>query len=149
MLKLMKGRFLPTDYERILYHQYKKCKQGKHKIFEYAEEFHWLNARTRINEIENRDLLMALKKRSKNKGISNWLAPNRRQFWWFTKSRSRWKEDRKYEIRQEQVNELLEKGHIRPSLSPCIFQDQWGPLWMVGMPFKLSNAPSISMRLMT
>ena len=53
MLKMMKERFLPTDFEQILYQQYQQCRQDNRKVAEYAKEFHHLSARTQTNESEN------------------------------------------------------------------------------------------------
>ena len=53
MLKMMKERFLPVNFEQILYQQYQRCRQGNRKVAEYAKEFHRLSARTETNESEN------------------------------------------------------------------------------------------------
>lgn len=53
MRKMMKERFLPADYEQILYQQYKKYRQGNRSVADYVEEFHHLSARTRVHESEN------------------------------------------------------------------------------------------------
>ncbi|KAI5334330.1 hypothetical protein L3X38_024463 [Prunus dulcis] len=39
MKQLMMDRFLPTDYEQILYRMYIDCAQGNHSVSEYTEEF--------------------------------------------------------------------------------------------------------------
>ncbi|TYK31395.1 serine/threonine-protein kinase TIO-like [Cucumis melo var. makuwa] len=57
MKKLMKARFLPPNYEQILYNQYQNCRQGTRTIADYIEEFHRLGART--NLVENEQHLIA------------------------------------------------------------------------------------------
>ena len=52
MKKLMKTRFLPPDYEQILYQQYQNCKQLSRSISAYTEEFYRLQTRLDLNESE-------------------------------------------------------------------------------------------------
>ena len=52
MKKLIKTRFLPPDYEQILYQQYQNCKQLSRFISAYIEEFYRLQTRLDLNESE-------------------------------------------------------------------------------------------------
>lgn len=52
MKRLMKDRFLPTNYEQILYNQYQNLQQGARSVTEYTEDFHRLGARTNLPESE-------------------------------------------------------------------------------------------------
>jgi len=40
MKQLLKGRFLPSDYQQILYNQFEKCRQGMRTVTAYMEEFY-------------------------------------------------------------------------------------------------------------
>ncbi|CAL8119096.1 unnamed protein product [Prunus armeniaca] len=53
MKPLMMERFLPTDYEQILYRMYLGCAQGNHSISEYTEEFMRLAERNHLTETDN------------------------------------------------------------------------------------------------
>ena len=53
MRKLLKSRFLPSDYQQQLYRQYQLCRQRDRPVRDYAEEFYRLNARTNIYETED------------------------------------------------------------------------------------------------
>ncbi|XP_028556143.1 uncharacterized protein LOC114581024 [Dendrobium catenatum] len=53
MKQLLRGHFLPTDYEQMLYVQYQHCTQGARSVNEYTEEFYRLSARNNLNESDN------------------------------------------------------------------------------------------------
>ncbi|XP_020700281.1 uncharacterized protein LOC110112409 [Dendrobium catenatum] len=53
MKQLLRGHYLPTDYEQMLYMQYQHCSQGHHSVNEYTEEFYRLSARNNLNETTN------------------------------------------------------------------------------------------------
>lgn len=48
----LKRKFLPIDYEQILYEQYQHCKQRNKSVKEYTKEFNRLNARNNLQGIE-------------------------------------------------------------------------------------------------
>lgn len=52
MLRMMKKRFLPINYQQILYNQY-QCSQGNQFIVNYTEEFHRLGAKNNLLETEH------------------------------------------------------------------------------------------------
>ncbi|KAI5324524.1 hypothetical protein L3X38_033597 [Prunus dulcis] len=53
MKSLMMERFLPTDYEQILYRMYLGCAQGNRSVSEYTEEFMRLAERNHLTETDN------------------------------------------------------------------------------------------------
>ncbi|CAL9026298.1 unnamed protein product [Prunus brigantina] len=63
MKLLMMERFLPTDYEQILYRMYLGCAQGARSVSEYTEEFMRLAERNHLTETDNQmeAINMALK----------------------------------------------------------------------------------------
>ncbi|KAI0520448.1 hypothetical protein KFK09_007923 [Dendrobium nobile] len=52
MKRLLRGHFLPTDFEQMLYLQYQHCSQGARTVSEYTEEFYRLSARNNLSESE-------------------------------------------------------------------------------------------------
>ncbi|XP_020691321.2 uncharacterized protein LOC110105961 [Dendrobium catenatum] len=52
MKQLLRGHFLPTDYEQMLYLQYQHCSQGQRFVSEYTEEFYRLSASNNLQESE-------------------------------------------------------------------------------------------------
>lgn len=53
MKRLMLERFLPEDYEQILYKMYIECAQGKRTVTEYTAEFLRYSERNDVGETEN------------------------------------------------------------------------------------------------
>ena len=53
MKQLMLNRFLPEDYEQILYKMYIECVQGKRSVTEYTAEFLRFSERNELGEFEN------------------------------------------------------------------------------------------------
>ncbi|KAL9669776.1 hypothetical protein QQ045_007325 [Rhodiola kirilowii] len=53
MKQLMLDRFLPEDYEQILYKLYLDCVQGRHSVAEYTAEFLRLSKRNELKETDN------------------------------------------------------------------------------------------------
>ncbi|PKU81321.1 RNA-directed DNA polymerase [Dendrobium catenatum] len=53
MKQLLRGHFLPTDYEQMLYLKYQHCNQGSRSVSEYTEELYSLSARNDLNETTN------------------------------------------------------------------------------------------------
>lgn len=56
MKQLMKARFLPADYDQILYQQYHQCHQKGRTVNEYSEEFFRLNTQNNRQETERQQV---------------------------------------------------------------------------------------------
>lgn len=56
MKQLMKARFLPTDYDQILYQQYHQCHQRGRTVNDYSEEFFRLSSRNNLQETERQQV---------------------------------------------------------------------------------------------
>lgn len=83
MQKLMKERFLPINYEQILYKKYYHCKQGTRTVAEYTEEFDRLSVHNNLVENENQQIaryVIGVYRRISKKGWnSNHCGISRRQ----------------------------------------------------------------------
>ena len=52
MKQLLQSRFLPPDYQHILYNQFEQCRQGTRIVVVYAEEFYHLSSRCDLSLTE-------------------------------------------------------------------------------------------------
>ncbi|KAI6691341.1 hypothetical protein NL676_028169 [Syzygium grande] len=52
MKQKLKKRFLPTDYEQLLFQQFQNCRQSNRSVQAYTEEFLRLSARNNLDESE-------------------------------------------------------------------------------------------------
>ena len=52
MKRLLRSKYLPPDYEQIIFKQYQDCKQGSRTVETFLEEFHRLSSRNNLLETE-------------------------------------------------------------------------------------------------
>jgi hypothetical protein len=50
--RLLRARYLPPDYEQILFQQYQDCRQRNRMVQAYIEEFHRLSSRNNLLETD-------------------------------------------------------------------------------------------------
>ncbi|XP_019053155.1 PREDICTED: uncharacterized protein LOC109114638 [Nelumbo nucifera] len=53
MKQLIRGRFLPPDYEQYMFESYQRCAQGTRSVNEYTSEFQRLAERNQLSESDN------------------------------------------------------------------------------------------------
>ena len=53
MKQLLRGRFLPPDYEQYMFKPYQRCAQGMRNVNEYTSEFFRLAERNQLSESDN------------------------------------------------------------------------------------------------
>ena len=53
MKQLLRGRFLPLDYEQYIFYAYYRCTQGSKSVDEYTTEFFRFAQRNQLSESEN------------------------------------------------------------------------------------------------
>ena len=53
MKQLLRGRFLPPDYEQCMFEVYQRCAQGMKSVNEYTSEFLRLMKRNQLSESDN------------------------------------------------------------------------------------------------
>ena len=56
MKQLLRGRFLPPDYEQYMFKPYQRCAQGMRNVNEYASEFMRLAERNQLSESDNQQI---------------------------------------------------------------------------------------------
>lgn len=52
MKGLLYERFLPANYQRVLFTEYLNCRQGSRTMDDYTDDFHLLAARCELKEGE-------------------------------------------------------------------------------------------------
>jgi len=52
MRRLLQAKYLPPDYEQILFQQYQDCRQGNRTVQAYIEEFHKLSSCNNLSETD-------------------------------------------------------------------------------------------------
>ena len=52
MKQLLRGRFLPPDYEQYIFYAYQRCTQDSKSLNEYTAEFLRLEERNRLSKSE-------------------------------------------------------------------------------------------------
>jgi len=57
MKQLLRGHFLPSGFEQMLYIQYQHCSQDSRMENKYTKEFNRLSARNNMNESENQPVV--------------------------------------------------------------------------------------------
>ena len=53
MKQLLKGNFLPRDYDQILFHQYQNYRYGDRSVRDYSTEFFRLSTRNDLSETKS------------------------------------------------------------------------------------------------
>jgi hypothetical protein len=72
MKTLLKGRFLPLDYEQVIFQRFQNCYQSTRSVSAYTEEFLRLQARCNLNE--NEDQQVARYVNGLNYSVQDYLA---------------------------------------------------------------------------
>ena len=56
MKQLLRDRFLPLDYDQILFHKYQRCSRGSQNVNEYTAEFLHLAEQNNLHEIDGQQV---------------------------------------------------------------------------------------------
>ena len=64
MNQLLRGRFLPLDYEQYIFYAYQRCTHGSRRVNEYNAEFLRLVERNKLSKSENQPKALQTKGRN-------------------------------------------------------------------------------------